>query len=448
LSVALQHDPEKWVPVFGKSHPALTDGSVLDRAAAAVPRLRYAVQPLRSGLLWLTGAAGALVFIEPSPYEIVLLVAMMVFAATRLGLRPGLLPLAAWLVLINIGFSISATQFMDDRSVVTWLLTSWFMAVTALFYAAVLSENTAERLAFLTRGYVVAGVIAALAAILGYSRIFHGLDELFLLYGRARGTFKDPNVLGPFLVLPALISLQRVLMGTVKDALRGGILLLLFSAAIFLSFSRGAWGVLVFSSALMMLLMFLTTHSASQRLRIVMVGLAGIAVVAVFLAALLSIDMVATLFKERAQLEQSYDIGQTGRFGRHVLGALLALDKPFGIGPLQFSHYFPEDTHNSYLNAFMSGGWLSGAVYPTLIAVTLLYGLRRAFVPTPWRATYLAYYAAFAGMAAESLVIDSDHWRHYFLCIGVLWGLFLVTRAPARMTPIARVFGRPPRAAL
>ncbi|MGP0091652.1 MAG: O-antigen ligase family protein [Xanthobacteraceae bacterium] len=410
------------------------DVLALDRAAARVPRLRYAAQPLRNGLLWLTGASGALVFIEPSPYEIVSLIAMMVFVGTRLGLRPGLLPLAAWLVLINIGFSISATPFMDDRTVVNWLLTSWFMAISALFFAAVLSENTAERIAFLTRGYVVAGVIAALAAIIGYSRIFHGLDDLLLLYDRARGTFKDPNVLGAFLVLPALISLQRVLMGTIKDALRGGVLLLLFSAAIFLSFSRGAWGVLVFTAALMMLLMFLTTRSTGQRLRIVMVGFAGIAVVALFIAALLSIDVVAALFKERAQLEQSYDMGQTGRFGRHALGALLALDKPFGIGPLQFSHYFPEDTHNSYLNAFMSGGWLSGAVYPTLIAVTLLYGLRQVFVPTPWRATYLAYYAAFAGLAAESFVIDSDHWRHYFLCIGVLWGLFLAARPSARTT--------------
>jgi hypothetical protein len=99
---------------------------------------------------------------------------------------------------------------------------------------------------------------------------------------------------------------------------------------------------------------------------------------------------------------------------------------------VQFPHYFPENTHNSYLNAFMSGGWLSGAAYLTLIAITLLYGWRQAFVPTPWRATYLAYYAAFVGTVVEGFVIDSDHWRHYFLFIGVLWGLFLVSRAPAR----------------
>ena len=74
--------------------------------------------------------------------------------------------------------------------------------------------------------------------------------------------------------------------------------------------------------------------------------------------------------------------GAHGRFARHILGAIFALDLPLGIGPLQFSKYFPEDPHNSYLNAFMSGGWLSGACYPTLVALTAgvrpARGVRRA----------------------------------------------------------------------
>jgi len=61
------------------------------------------------------------------------------------------------------------------------------------------------------------------------------------------------------------------------------------------------------------------------------------------------------MFKQRASFDQSYDEGRFGRFGRHILGAQMALELPFGIGPLQFTKFFPEDTHNSYLNAFMSG---------------------------------------------------------------------------------------------
>ena len=109
-------------------------------------------------------------------------------------------------------------------------------------------------------------------------------------------------------------------------------------------------------------------------------------------AVLLSFDSIAEMFKQRASFEQSYDSGRFGRFGRYVLGADMALDRPFGIGPLQFHSYFPEDTHNSYLNAFMSGGWLSGVCYPALVFVTALNGFRYIFVRRPgsapiWRSS-------------------------------------------------------------
>ena len=90
---------------------------------------------------------------------------------------------------------------------------------------------------------------------------------------------------------------------------------------------------------------------------------------------------------------------------------------------------FPEAPHNVYLNSFITGGWISGAAYLTLTLVTLVAGTRFIFVRTPWQPTYHAVYVAFVGVAAESIIIDSDHWRHYFLIVGVLWGLMAVTRA-------------------
>lgn len=407
------------------------------RAVPFVPRLRLARQPVHAALIWLTAASSPFVFIEPSPYELSTLLTMVVFIATGLTLRAGLVPLAGLLAVINVGFATASVPLFDKQEIVIWLLTSCYMAMTALFFAAMLNANTQERLAFLTRGYVIAGILASLAAVAGYFHLIPHADALLLEYSRARGTFKDPNVLGAFLVFPGLVCLQRVLLGGPKDILFGTATLLLIAAAILLSFSRAAWGQFAFTSALMMGLMFVTTRSNRARTRIVVLAFVGVAMIALFIAALLSIDAVKTLFTERARLEQDYDSGQMGRFGRHVLGALLALDMPFGIGPLQFSHYFPEDTHNSYLNAFMSGGWLSGVVYPTLIAVTFVYGLRLAFTPTPWRSMYLAYFSAFVGTALESFIIDTDHWRHYFLLIGVIWGLNLAARRPIPVTPPA-----------
>jgi hypothetical protein len=367
-----------------------------------------------------------------------------VFVAAGLTLRAALLPLAILLVLINIGYSISAAPLMDRTTIVNWVLTSWYLAATALFFAAALSVNTAERLGFLTRGYLAAGVIASLVAVAGYFRLLPGSEDLLLMYGRARGTFKDPNVLGAFLVLPVLLALGRVIAGRLAEVLRGGALLVLFTAAILLSFSRGAWGQVALASVVMLFLTFVTTASPNQRMRIIVVAVAAVALACLFVVALLSIDVVADLFKERARFDQDYDAGHTGRFGRQVLGAIMALDLPFGIGPLQFNRYFPEDPHNSYLNAFMSGGWLSGLCYPTLVLLTLLHGLRCVFVATPWRPISIAVYAAFVGTAGESLIIDTDHWRHYFLLLGMLWGLILATRAHVAM-PLAASFLPSPR---
>jgi hypothetical protein len=76
----------------------------------------------------------------------------------------------------------------------------------------------------------------------------------------------------------------------------------------------------------------------------------------------------------------------------------------------------------------MSGGWLSGFAYITLTAVTLSSATRFLRADTPWRSTYQVIYAAYLGVAVESAIIDIDHWRHYFLLLGVLWGLIIASR--------------------
>ena len=77
----------------------------------------------------------------------------------------------------------------------------------------------------------------------------------------------------------------------------------------------------------------------------------------------------------------------------------------------------------------MSGGWLAGACYPTLVAAD---AGRSAFAPcssrTPWQQTTIAVFAAYFGVASESFIIDIDHWRHTFLLLGVMWGLIAATR--------------------
>lgn len=385
-----------------------------------------AVATLQHALLWLVGMGGAIVVIEPSPYEIFVLTSVVMFAATGLRMRLAFMPLALLLFAVNLGYTICAAPLLDQQPIVYWILTSWYMAVTAIFIALVISEDTAARLRYLRSGLIAGAVIASLAGIAGYLRLTPG--ELFTLYGRAAGTFKDPNVFGAFLVLPALFCLQSVVSDGLGRTLRSTMLLGIITLALLLAFSRAAWGLLAITAAFMLLLMMLTSQTNRQRSRIVIMAIGAIIAVALLLVILLQFDFIRDMFQQRASLDQKYDEGRFGRFGRHILGAQMALDLPFGIGPLQFNKFFPEDTHNSYLNAFMSGGWISGVFYPALVFTTVFIGFRYVFVRTPWQRPYLAVFSAYLGTVGEAFIIDTDHWRHFWLMLGLMWGLFVATQ--------------------
>src|SRR6478752_9520543 len=133
------------------------------------------------------------------------------------------------------------------------------MAVTVIFFAMVLSEDTAARVDMLRRGLIVGATIASLSAIGGYFNLVPGGHDLLTLYDRARGTFKDPNVLGAFLILPALFVLQNVVTARFGKAFRSAIAFGIMSLAILLAFSRAAWGGLILTSAFMLALMVVTS---------------------------------------------------------------------------------------------------------------------------------------------------------------------------------------------
>jgi hypothetical protein len=388
---------------------------------AAPGRYVVSAEGLRRGLLWLVGFSGAFVLWEPAPYEGFLLVAMLAFGSS-LRLSGFFIPLIALLFFYHLGAGMAFVQVAGLPDTLTWTLTGIFLAIGSIFFALAMRDETEPRLDALLRGYLLGAVITSLVGILAYFHLLPGADQ-FMLYGRARGVFKDPNVFAPFLILPAMVATQRILLRGVLHSLGTVVALMILVAGIFLSFSRAGWGHFVTSALLMTAMTFATSGVPRERRRIILVSVIGVVVVAAVVGALLSLQSVDSIFLQRASLEQSYDVGRFGRFERHVLGFELALHKPFGIGMLQFTQYFPEDTHNTYLNAFMSYGWLGGIVFPTLVVSTLLVGgmaLRRA---TPWRRSLICVYATFAVTMIEAWIIDVDHWRHVQMMLGLVWGL-------------------------
>jgi len=320
---------------------------------------------------------------------------------TGLTLRVGHLPLMFLLIFYNIGFATSLVPVVTLEGTAMWTAVSCFLSLTTFFFAVALADDTVRRTDALLSGYIFSAVITSVIAVLAYFKLIPGW-EMFIGALRARATFKDPNVFAPFLILPALIILQRLMIGGSKGFLSNAAMALIIAAGLFLSFSRGAWGHFGVSALVMLFLTYVTTRSNVERTRVVIVAVFFAILIAAFVLALLSLDQVADLFKERAALVQDYDAGHTGRFGRHVLGALIVLDHPMGIGPLQFSKYLPEDPHNSFLDAFVAGGWLGGFAFLLLVVLTLWVGLRQVFIRTPWQPLAITAYAALVGEIGES----------------------------------------------
>jgi hypothetical protein len=77
-------------------------------------------------------------------------------------------------------------------------------------------------------------------------------------------------------------------------------------------------------------------------------------------------------------------------------------------------------------------GWFGGLAYILLLLVTLIVGLRSAFIQTPWQIATITAFATFVGEVGEGMVIDTDHWRHFFLLLGMVWGLAAATRVHMR----------------
>ena len=155
---------------------------------------------------------------------------------------------------------------------------------------------------------------------------------------------------------------------------------------------------------------------------------------------MLQIPGVAELFSNRAQLAQDYDSARLGRFARYGIGFQMALEHPLGIGPLVFGQIFGEDTHDIWLKALLDYGWLGFASWAIMIGWTIAAGFKLLFRDRPWQPYLLCAYVVFVGHVFLGTIIDTDHWRHFYLLLGMVWGCIALEYRYQR-----RHASRPPR---
>lgn len=373
---------------------------------------------------------------QPAPYDLLMVVVTLLVVVLGLRLPRGLAwPALLWgLVMVGMGIGGLSAVYADKANTATMVL--GYLIITFIFFTSYVYEDPRRRMLLIFWCYTAAACAAALAGIAGYFGVTPGM---FVEYGRAKGTFNDPNVYGPFLVGPTLFLAYRLSVATRLRDLWMAIPTAVLVLGLFLSFSRGAWGAFVLSCVIFFILTAKTARSRRQIGRLL--GFAGFltVVATVVIGAALSIPEVSALFAERFSLVQDYDVtSQGGRFEGQARAFEMALRHPLGIGPSQWAMINNLDTHNVYLHLLVAGGFLSGLCFVGFILLTLWRGWAAAKQAGPAQGLLIVAYAALAAHFAEGFFIDIQNWRHFYLLMGMIWGGILATdaaRAAQRRQP-------------
>ena len=362
--------------------------------------------------------------VEPAVCDLMFFAAMPFFLHGGLKMTPAIGLLMLGLVFYNLN-GLTSYMGIDDtqENAGQWVFTSFYMSLSAVFFAAYIAQDPEPRFQFIMKYLYWGATIGSILGLIGYFHVT-SFSAYFIKFERVVSTFKDPNVFSTYLILPAVAMFVSLVTGRMKMSLLNVGRMLIIAAALFLAFSRGAWTDFIVASSLALVLSFLLSPSANQRNGIVFKLVLALVAIGMLLALLLSVPAIRDLFLDRFTLVKDYDAGELGRFGNQKNSIPMLLERPLGFGPLQFAHFFREDPHNSFLNSFISFGWLGGCTFLTLVVMYIASGIKASLTRSSFQASAIVVGACLTAVLAQGFQIDSEHWRHLYWLIGITWGFF------------------------
>ena len=395
----------------------MSDAALSSRPFAG-PRLNS--RSIVNGTFFLLIVCSSVAVVEPSPYDLVSLIAMPVWFVCGFRVHRMFVPFFTLMTLYILAGFIALVPYWNEKDPVVFELQSLYLYFTAIYFGLFFSEHTLKRGELCLKAYTVACMIGAIAGICGYFNVA-GTGEVFATYGRAAGTFKDPNVFGSFEIMGALYTMQLIMLRRTRHYVITGISLLIVLGGVFFSFSRGSWGMLLVTSAMMTGMAMIATPDSKTRKKIMIGVLIAAVLGAIMLAGLLSIDSIKALATQRSQaVGEEYD---DPRFWNQMRSLPMLLERPLGFGPLRFRVVFDLEPHSSFVNAFASYGWFGGFMFILLVGFTIFVGVRLCFANSPYRTMAQVFFPALMGFFIQGFQIDIDHWRHVYMMMGAIWGM-------------------------
>jgi hypothetical protein len=360
-----------------------------------------------------------IVRIEPAPVDGLAMILLLVGLLTgKLSLKAlqgsSFVHIMLWIFLVANIASLAATRTFSGS--LRFLVTTVYLIAFAYFVKMYVTSFHAMRILLI--GYLVSVAINVLLIVPGYLAI-SPFSELFLQYGlRAVGAFKDSNVFGPFCVLAILLLIDEILYPRLlpRFFLAKVLGVVVLTAAVFLSFSRAAWANL----ALALMIYFLFNVNRVFQIKSWNVLTGG---VAILLVAIGSLRVAERLFgrtglKEFLAWRTSSHDYDAYRFDRQREGIQAGLTHLFGVGPGTWDY-----AHSLYVRTFAEHGVLGLASILALIGALVMSTFRRALdeVSKPYGLSAKVVLACLVGLAVNSFVIDTIHWRYLWLILALAW---------------------------
>lgn len=357
-------------------------------------------------LLLLMLACGSITLVEPAPYDLLfpLLFALSIYYSYTTFNTSIIFPLILLLLFVESNlFSFFAVK--DPARYVSYTLITFYMIASWLCFAGIASRFKGPVIETIFKGYVFSAVLSALMGIAAYYDILP-FSDLFLMDGRVKGLFKDPNVYGPFLIPPAIYLLFKI-ENCQTSRIRTLFLIAgfaLLSVGVLLSFSRAAWGHFVLT-----LLVYFLFYKSKPKKRLRLLAFLLLFSVPTLLYFVTSPD-VAGLFQERFGY-QKYD---DTRFSKQLEALQIALEHPLGIGAGQSEEIFDHATHSLYVRIFSENGIIGALSFFLFFLSALLQSLRNMKRHKGIeRGLFAVILASLIGIAFNSFFIDTIHWRHF-----------------------------------
>ncbi|WP_145997379.1 O-antigen ligase family protein [Thermotoga sp. SG1] len=357
------------------------------------------------------------VFIEPSPAEIVfaLFAPILLIGFSTTWRTVSMFFLLFIPMLVSTYFGLIQGFFNPRFFIIDIYLFLFFFVLASLGYRVKNIINKNYLFDSLMKAWAFAGAINIFAGLFAYGTgklSFFGIE--IIRFGiRLKGFFKDPNVLGPFLV-PVAIYYLFLFFSKQRKSIWDLILFTFFSGGVFLTFSRAAW-LNLFISIVALMLMLIPYRKARRKIAIffIIIGL----FFAIFLEISKNINVLDInlydFFTGRLGL-QSYDAERFSAQKEFIdIMNYSVYSLFFGIGPGNYEEFAKMATHSLFARYIGERGIFGLITFVVFISL-VVYAVRKSY----YRKIFIPI---LLGQFVNSLFIDSLHWRHLWLLIAMIF---------------------------